>query len=178
MTDDTLGSPADERRRLMSRLDVEFNQVLRNIEACRIRNIERPLIGEWSLKDIVGHLASWEAEVVTSLRELREGQRPKLLDFDPAELDEWNRDHVERKRDLDFWSVLEQFKGGHNRLVEELDLATDEDIATEHSVHNRLLLSVIDHERQHWHEIAAHLAGIEGVRRTGPRSVPEEAAAD
>lgn len=177
MTDDNAISAADEARRLVSQLEVEFHQVIRNIEACRIRDIERPLIGEWSLKDIVGHLASWEAEVVSSFRELREGRRPRLLDFDQATLDEWNNDHVERKRDLNFFSVLEQFKGGHQRLLEEIAQVGDEDLTTEHSVHNNLALSVIDHEREHWHEIAARLAGMEGVRRTGPVSVPEEAAA-
>ena len=39
---------------------------MRNIETCRIRDIERPFIGEWSLKDIVGHVASWEAEAVSA----------------------------------------------------------------------------------------------------------------
>jgi len=177
MTDDNVISAAEERRRLVGRLEVEFHQVIRNVEACRIRDIERPFIGEWSLKDIVGHLASWEAEVVSSLRELREGRRPKILDFDQQMLDEWNNDHVERKRDLNFFSVMEQFRGGHHRLVEELDLVSDDDLVIEHSVHNNLVLSVIDHEREHWHEIAAHLAGMERVRHTGPQSVPEEAAA-
>ena len=70
------------------RLDLEFHQVIRNVETCRIRDIERPFIGDWSLKDIVGHLASWEAEVVTlAARDLRDGRRPKILDFDQDELD-------------------------------------------------------------------------------------------
>jgi hypothetical protein len=176
VTDDNVVSAAEERRRLVGRVDVEFHQVLRNVEACRIRDIERPFIGEWSLKDIVGHLASWEAEVVSSLRELREGRRPKILDFDQGMLDGWNNDHVERKRDLNFFNVMEQFRGGHSRLAEEIEFVSDEDLVTEHSVHNNLVLSVIDHEREHWHEIAARLAGMEGARHTGPQSVPEEAA--
>ena len=177
MADDDVLVLADERRRLLQRLEMEFHQVIRNVEACRIRDIERPFIGEWSLKDIVGHLASWEAEVVTALRELREGRRPSVVDFDQTKLDEWNNDHVERKRDLNFFSVLEQLRGGHMRLLEELDLVGDEDLATEGSVHHRLVLSVIDHDREHWHEIAAQLVGAEGVRRTGAQSIPEEAAA-
>ncbi len=176
MSDDNERSLADERRQLLGRLDLEFHQCLRNVEACRIRDIDRPFIGDWSLKDIIGHLASWEAEVVTALRELREGRRPQILDFDQAKLDEWNNDHVERKRSLDFFGVLDQLRNGHSRLLEELELVSDEDLATEHTVHNRLVLSVIDHERQHWHEIAAQLVGIDHVRRTGAQSVPEEAA--
>ena len=84
MTDDDVRGQSDERRRLLSELELERNQLIRNIETCRIRDIERPFIGEWSLKDIVGHVASWEAEVVTAFREIRHGVRPALFDFDPA----------------------------------------------------------------------------------------------
>lgn len=174
MDDDAKGL-ADERRRLLHELEVERKQLIRNIETCRIRDIERPFIADWSLKDIVGHVASWEAEVVSAIRELRDGRRPELLDFDQANLDRWNRNHVERKRDLNFWSVAEQLKGGRQRLLEEIETVPDEDLTIEGAVHNRLVRSVIDHERAHWHEIAARLAGMTGVRATGPTSVPQEA---
>ena len=176
MADDMLGS-GDERRRLLGELDLERNQLIRNIETCRIRDIERPFIGGWSLKDIVGHVASWEAEVLTAVRELRAGTRPALLDFDGSHLDRWNEDHVERKRDLNFWSVLEQLKGGHARLLEELAHVADDDLGEEGSTYGTLVKSLIDHDREHWHEIAARLAGMAGVRSTGPASVPEETAA-
>lgn len=159
----------------MGRLELEFNQFVRNVEACRIRDIEQTFIGEWSLKDIVGHVFEWEAQVITAIRELREGRRPAILDFDESKLDEWNQDHVERKRDLNFWSVFEQLRGGHQRLLEEVAELSDDELAGEGSLYGRLVISVIDHNTEHWHQIAAHLAGMSGARWTGPRSVPEEA---
>lgn len=165
---------ADERRRLLGRLELERKQLIRNIEYCRIRDIDRPFIAEWSLKDIVGHLGSWEAEVVTALRELREGKRPALLDFDSSRIDDWNHDHAERKRYLDFGSVFEQLRGGRLRLLEEVTQISDDELTGAGTVSNRLVLSVIDHERAHWHEIAAKLAGMPGARPSGPQSVPEE----
>ncbi|KAA0239204.1 MAG: ClbS/DfsB family four-helix bundle protein [Chloroflexi bacterium CFX7] len=176
MTSNDAGVLADERRRLLHQLEVERNQLMRNIETCRIRDIDRTFIGEWSLKDIVGHIATWEAEVVKAIRELRQDARPALLDFDQSQIDRWNQDHVERKRELDFWSVLEQLRGGRTRLLEELDALGDEELASEGSVYPRLVHSVLDHDREHWHEIAARLAGMSGARHTGPVSVPEEAA--
>jgi hypothetical protein len=173
MVDDMPGR-ADERRRLLHQLEVERNQLTRNIETCRIRDIEHPFIGEWSVKDIVGHVASWEAEVVTALRELREGRRPALLDFEESNLDHWNQDHVERKRALNFWSILEQLRDGRQRLLEEIDRFSDEELTDDGSTAGLLVLSVIDHDREHWHEIAARLAGMAGVRHTGPVSVPAE----
>ncbi len=174
MTDDDVRGRADERRRLMNELELERHQLIRNIETCRIRDIERPFIGDWSLKDIVGHVASWEAEVVTAVREFRHGARPALFDFDPANQDTWNNDHVERKRDLNFWSILEQLKGGRQRLHEELASVYDNDLTAEGSAYERMVRAITDHDREHWHQMAAVLAGMAGARHTGPQSVVEE----
>lgn len=176
MSDDNAKTSADERRRLLAELELERNQLIRNIETCRIRDIDRPFIDQWSLKDIVGHVATWEAEVTTAFRELREGHRPRLLDFDEGQIAHWNQDHVERKRDLNFWSVYEQMKGGRQRLLDELAQAPDEELSSDGSVYLRLAQSTIDHDREHWHQIAAKLAGMAGARSTG-RSIPEEAHA-
>ncbi len=174
MPTDDPRSRAEERRRLLGELELERNQLIRNIETCRIRDIDRPFIGDWSLKDIVGHVASWEAEVVTALRELSAGKRPALFDFDRANLDAWNQDHVERKHSLNFWNVLEQLKEGRLRLLEELADVPDDDLCTEGTSHHRLVQRTIDHDREHWHEIAARLAGMAGARRTGAVSVVDE----
>lgn len=168
--DDTPRTLADERRRLFQELEVERNQVWRNIEWCRIRDIDRAFAGEWSLRDIVGHLASHEAEVVSAFRDLREG-RPVTY-FDIPDLDRWNADHVERKRGIDFWSLLEQLRGSRAHLLEELDAVSDELLTDETSTQYRLLRSVIDHDRGHWHEIAARLAGMEGARLTSAERNP------
>ena len=178
MADDDARTNADERRRLLARLDTARNQLVRNIETCRIRDIERPFIGQWSLKDIVGHVASWEAEAVAALREYREGGQPALLHFDNTKLDEWNEDHVQRKRELNFSSMLEQLRGGRIRLYDELATVPDDQLANENTVARRVTLGVIDHDIEHWHQIAARLAGMEGVRHTGPISVAEEATSE
>lgn len=161
--EDTRGF-ADERRRLLGELELERNQLLRNIETCRIRDIERPFIGDWSLKDIVGHVATWEAEFTAALREVRDGRRPALLDGAETYDDAWNEDHVERKRSLTFWSALEQLKAGRARLLALLDGFGDDALGETGRVPNRLVRAAIEHDREHWRLIAASLAGMPGVR--------------
>lgn len=166
MAQDAAASAAAERRQLLAELELERKQLVRNIEHCRIKDIENPtFIDRWSLKDIVGHVASWEAECITALRELAEGRRPELLDFPDSRIDEWNQDHAARKRDLDFGSIMGQLKGGRERLLELIDGLTDDELFAEGSVHAFVIHEVISHDRQHWHEIAAKLAGAPGVRR-------------
>lgn len=167
MSDDDVRARADERRRLLNELELERNQLIRNIETCRIRDIERPFIGQWSLKDIVGHVASWEAEFVHAVREVRSGKRSPLADFDESERDHWNQDHVERKRELNFWSVMEQLRGGRQRFLSELDLVSDEELTADDAEYVGIVRTAIDHDREHWHQIAAILAGMAGARKTG-----------
>lgn len=176
MAEDDTRTYADERRRLLSDLERERNQVIRNIETCRIRDIERPFIGEWSLKDIVGHISSWEAEVIVALRQLAEGKQPDLLRFEPSRVAEWNRDHVERKRSLDFWDVYQQLKAGRERLHEEIARLSDEELGADGSVARRLLQATLDHDRTHWHDMAAKLAGMAGARAPAEVSIPAEAS--
>lgn len=166
MADDDVRILTDERRRLMNELELERNQLIRNIETCRIRDIEKPFIDQWSLKDIVGHVASWEAEFVTALREIREGTTPGLLEFDHSHRDKWNQDHVERKRDLNFWSVLEQLKGGRTRFLEELSHYGDEELLADDSIALRFVRTAIEHDREHWHRMAAVLAGMENPKKS------------
>ncbi len=168
MADSDVRVLSDERRRLMNELELERNQLIRNIETCRIRDIEKPFIDQWSLKDIVGHVASREAELVTAVREIRAGETPALNEFDHSHRDQWNQDHVERKRDLNFWSVLEQLKGGRARFLEEISHYSDEDLLADDSVALRFVRVAIEHDREHWHRMAAVLAGMENVRRSRP----------
>ena len=166
MTDDDVRVRSDERRRLLNELELERNQLMRNIETCRIRDIDRPFIGVWSLKDIVGHVATWEAHYVTAIREVRAGKPSPLQDFDESKRDAWNQDHVERKADLNFWSVLEQLRGGRHRLLDELEQISDEELTAEYGEYVPIVRSTLEHDREHWHQIAAILAGMAGVRKT------------
>jgi hypothetical protein len=167
MAEDDTRTLADERRRLFARMELERNQLLRNIETCRIRDIDRPFIGEWSLKDIVGHVISWDAEHVTILREYAAGKHPALSELDDSTRDRWNEDHVERTRGLNFWSLLEQLDRGRERLLGALGICSDEEL-TNGSEPNRIALAALEHDREHWHEIAARLAGMAGVRSQEP----------
>src|SRR5215211_1447446 len=103
MSDDDTRARADERRRMLNELELERNQLIRNIETCRIRDIDRPFIGDWSLKDIVGHVASWEAEFVAGLADIRAGRRPRTDELGGDREESWNAEQVLLKGEIQFW---------------------------------------------------------------------------
>ena len=87
-------------------------------------------VGLWSVKDVLAHLVSWEAELVTALARLpQHAQRPPHI-VEIEDIDAWNAEQYRTSaaRSLDI--ILEDFHGVHKHLVqaiEALDNRTLED---------------------------------------------------
>ncbi|MBM3956889.1 MAG: maleylpyruvate isomerase family mycothiol-dependent enzyme [Gemmatimonadetes bacterium] len=68
--------------------------------------------GHWSVKDILGHIASWEAR---SLAALLSG-----MPEDPPDTDEFNRIEAARKSPLPLHSLFAELEGTHRALQSAL----------------------------------------------------------
>lgn len=82
-------------------------------------------VGFWSVKDVLAHLVSWEAELVTVLSQLEQHQQqvPRIVEID--DIDEWNAEqyHVNASRALD--GVLQDFHSVHRRLLQTVESLSD-----------------------------------------------------
>ena len=164
MAENDTRTHADERRRLIGQLEKDRAQLLRNIETCRIRDIESPIVGEWSLKDIVGHISYWETTITVNLINLREGRdtSSQIFTISESELQLLNEENVSRRRPDLFWQLLDELNEGRGTLMSEVSLLTDNDLGEDGTKERDLVSAVFMHEREHWRLIAAYLAGLGG----------------
>jgi hypothetical protein len=77
---------------------------------------------DWSIKDLLAHLACWLAEAAQALQQMRLGSYRKL----ELDEDEMNRRFWEACRDLDLHDVWAQIHSARGRMLEELDLLPQE----------------------------------------------------
>jgi hypothetical protein len=169
--DDTPGYE-DEKRLTLHQLQVERNQLLRNVRNTRVKDIENAFVGEWSVKDVVCHVAIWEREVVKALEQIRAGKHPEILDFDESRLDEWNAATLAACRDWTLAQALEDLDRTRKELLAAVEGFSDEEAFRPGSVVAYLLEATSGHDREHWHEIAARLAGLPGARPDTSVSLP------
>jgi len=78
------------------------------------------VVGMWSVKDILAHLAIWQSELITALSQLEWPDRvPEIVQIE--DIDEFNaqeyRANVRRSLDV----VLEDFHGVHKHLLKMVD---------------------------------------------------------
>lgn len=81
------------------------------------------LHGEWSVKDLIGHLAFWENTIVEFFHVLRAGKTPK-----PFELDVLNAQAMDESRKYSLADLREREKAAYQKVLALIKDAADDEL--------------------------------------------------
>lgn len=97
------------RKEFLEALDGLSDEAKRRPGAC----------GIWSIKDLFAHLAAWESELITAINQVKNGQKPAIIDIEDTH--EWNDEqyHANAPRPLDV--VEADFHGVHRQLIQVIE---------------------------------------------------------
>lgn len=87
----------------------------------------RLLAGEWTLKDICGHLADWETQCTHAIADMLAGRSPEVAFVDDEEI--WNRGQAEARRAQPWEIVWRDLHAARAELLAVIEAATLEDLA-------------------------------------------------
>ncbi|MEI2607561.1 MAG: DinB family protein [Candidatus Promineifilaceae bacterium] len=119
MKRDDIEDKLDEvRERLLMALEPLPDEIL----------VQKGLVGEWAISDVLANLAVWEAELVTGLMYLREGQRPQHLLKALADPDTYNRARYEEFKERDLDQIFDDLQGVRVQLEGWLTEFTDREL--------------------------------------------------
>jgi hypothetical protein len=91
--------------------------------------IETGSDGGWSVKDIIAHLAAWEAELVTALaRDVAQNKPPRLKGISDAEVEKLNGQWYTENKDRPLDRVREDFAGARKQLLRQVGGLNDKDL--------------------------------------------------
>lgn len=90
--------------------------------------LEPGVSGQWSIKDVLVHLAHWEAQLVTLLYQARQGSKPTTAHFSPQKEEEINAAWVEQGRERPLDLILADLDGAHNQIIRRLDAFSESEL--------------------------------------------------
>lgn len=111
--------------------------------------LEPGVTGDWSVKDIIAHVSSWEEEALTHLPVILEGGKPPLYSVLYGGIDGFNAAMIERSRTLSLPQVIEQRDLIHGRLLEFIEDVAEEHFLKENRFRRRLRLDTYGHYPKH-----------------------------
>jgi len=108
------------KQEMLQRIHNEWEKLISLLSSIDdIKKMEPRVIGSWSLKDLMGHLSSWES---VALERLGRMKRNEPVVFIPDEqVDEWNRKFYELRREWKLIIVEGEFESVHAKLVQEIE---------------------------------------------------------
>lgn len=139
----------DHITRLLARLEAAwgaFNASYAHLSDAEL--MEPGVAGDWSVKDILAHVTTWEAEALKYLPVIVAGGRPPRYATSGG-VDAFNARMTEQKRALSLAAVRQQLHDTHQRLVAYLEPAPPEQFARETRARRRLRLDTYGHYPEH-----------------------------
>jgi DinB family protein len=112
------------------------------------RLLEPSVMGDWSVKDVMAHVSTWEEEALEHLPMIARGGTPPRYAASGG-IDAFNARTAERKRDLSLAVVRRRLDESHRRLVELVRSAPEDQLAGETRFLRRLRLDTYGHYRLH-----------------------------
>jgi uncharacterized damage-inducible protein DinB len=106
-------------------------------------------IGEWSLQDILGHIATWENEAIKYIPVILEGKRlPRYKDMYGG-IDAFNAMTVAENRKLSLAEAHQHSAQTHQKLLDYLQALPEDNFASGSRVLRRILLDTYGHYPYH-----------------------------
>jgi hypothetical protein len=139
-----------ERQRLLRRLDEAWEDLKASYAGLSTEELLEPgVAGDWSVKDLIAHVAWWEEEALTHLPVILAGRRPPRYSTTYGGIDAFNAKRMDQRRSLSISEVLRQRDETHRRLTDLIARAPAEQLAGETRFLRRLRLDTYAHYREH-----------------------------
>ena len=118
--------------------------------------------GDWSAKDILAHVTTWEAEALKYLPLILAGGRPPRYSTQYGGIDAFNAQITNQKRGLSTTEVLRQLAETHRQLLGFIQSAPEDQFAQATPFRHRLRLETYSHYRLHANMIRDWRARVGG----------------
>ena len=112
-------------------------------------------MGQWSLKDMLGHVTTWEEELLKYLPTILAGKTtPRYTDMYGG-IDAFNALMVEEKRRLPLDEIRKQLEETHTAVVAFLEGVPEKYFVKENRFRKRVRLDSYSHYKEHTQAILA-----------------------
>jgi hypothetical protein len=145
----------DQSAKLLQRLDAAWIELVESYVGLTDTELTEPgAIEDWSVKDIIAHITTWEAEALKHLPVIIAGGTPPRY-VTLGGLDAFNAQMTSQKRDLSLADVLRQRDETHARLIDFVRNVPGDQFAAETRARRRLRLDTYSHYPLHTKAIRA-----------------------
>lgn len=105
--------------------------------------------GDWSVRDVLAHVTTWEQEALKHLPTILEGGKPARYSVTHGGINAFNQIMTEQKRGLRLEEVRRELEDTHRRLIDFIESVPEIEFRTDTPFRHRLRLDTYSHYPKH-----------------------------
>lgn len=135
-----------DREQLLKRIDTAWTAFKESYAGLSDAQLtETGVTGDWSVKDVLAHVMTWDGEALKHLPHIIEGDRPPRYSETHGGIDAFNAQMTEQKQNHSLSDVQEQLADTHRRLIAFIQTVPEEHFTRETRFRRRLRLDTYSH---------------------------------
>lgn len=149
------------KQQLLAALNEERAKFLKAIEGLSDEQMtEKGVVDDWSIKDMLAHIATWESEMVTFIAQMKQGKKPRT-NLMSNKVDELNAEFYKNNKNRPLDRILADFHGVRKQTIKQVESLSENELTDpKHSPHTKgsALWKIIEadsfgHEVEHREQI-------------------------
>jgi hypothetical protein len=151
-----------DRGEFLSRLEKTWSIFKESYAGLSDLQLTEPgVTGEWSVRDIVAHMTTWEQEALTHLPTILKGDKPPRYSITHGGINAFNRTMTEQKSGLTLAEVRRQAEDTYRRLLSFIESVPEDLFRSKTPFRHRLRLDTYSHYPKHADAIRKRRAHLE-----------------
>jgi hypothetical protein len=140
----------DKRQQLLGRLAKAWSAFQESYSGLSDSELSEPgVTGVWSVRDILVHVTTWEEEALKHLPLILNGGTPPRYSVVYGGINAFNARKTEEKKDLSLSQVRRQLESTHQRVIDLIASAPEDQLGSETKFRHRLRLDTYSHYPKH-----------------------------
>jgi hypothetical protein len=139
-----------DKQQLLKRLEKAWMDLQESFAGLPESRLMQPgVTGNWSVKDLLAHITTWEEEALKHLPEILKGIKPPRYSVTYGGIHAFNDKMTTQKNTLSLSDVLRQFEATHQRLITYIEEASEDQFTRETRFRRRIRLDTYSHYPKH-----------------------------
>ena len=141
-----------DKDQILASVDASRRELLASIEGLTDEQMTKPVVGDWSVKDLMAHVASYEEMGLPDIERVGRGDTPALASFDLKRVDEYNATIMSLRRHFSLDQARRELDICRRSLLEAVCRLPDSALA-EGQFARGLLQICAYHDKEHTEDI-------------------------
>jgi hypothetical protein len=140
----------NKKQALLQQIEKAWNQFRDSYAGLtELEMLQTGVTGEWSVRDIIAHVTTWEEETLEHLPGMLRGERCPRYSVRYGGINAFNALMTEKKKDFSFSDVLREQDKVHRKLIQFIEGVPEEFLSSGTRFRHRLRMDTYSHYPKH-----------------------------